>query len=137
MDEDLEQIEAKQRTGPWRRRDRGTPWQQRSYSSMGSWPRRWSGLSRTSRWASGGRAGLSLVSLGFRVGNPSAIGWHQAANFPASLLPVGGTPTTSKRIVTRSLRRKMALSRHRREGARATQGRKRRACGAKDCDRGL
>ena len=29
-----------------------------------------------------------LVSLGFRVGNSSAIGWHQPTNFPASLLPV-------------------------------------------------
>src|SRR5262249_9877696 len=29
------------------------------------------------------------------------------------------------------------LSRHRREGARATQGRKRWPCGAEDCDRGL
>src|SRR5262249_9648772 len=29
------------------------------------------------------------------------------------------------------------LSRHRHEGARATQGRKRRTCGAEDCDRGL
>jgi hypothetical protein len=31
------------------------------------------------------------VSLGFRVGNPSAIGWYQPANFPASLVPVGVT----------------------------------------------
>jgi hypothetical protein len=40
------------------------------------------------------------VSLGFRVGNPSAIGWYQPANFPASLVPVGVTPTTSRRIAT-------------------------------------
>jgi hypothetical protein len=25
----------------------------------------------------------------FRIGDPSAIGWYQSANFPASLLPVG------------------------------------------------
>src|SRR5262249_17926544 len=36
------------------------------------------------------------VSLGFRVGNPSAIGWYQPANFPASLLPVGVISTTSR-----------------------------------------
>jgi len=42
-------------------------------------------------------SGDELVSLGFRVGNSSAIGWHQRANFPASLLPVGVTPTTSRR----------------------------------------
>src|SRR5262249_33400375 len=53
-------------------------------------------------------AGMILRRLGFRVGNSSAIGWHQRANFPASLLPVGVTPTTSRRIATRSLRRKMA-----------------------------
>jgi len=29
-------------------------------------------------------SGEELVSLGFRVGNPSAIGWYQRANFPAS-----------------------------------------------------
>jgi hypothetical protein len=51
------------------------------------------------------RAATRLVSLGFRVGNPSAIGWYQPANFLASLLSVGGTPTTSRRIATRSLRR--------------------------------
>jgi hypothetical protein len=34
-------------------------------------------------------SGDELVSLGFRVGNPSAIGWHQRASFQASLLPVG------------------------------------------------
>ena len=28
-------------------------------------------------------SGDELVSLGFRVGNPSAIGWHQPTNFPA------------------------------------------------------
>jgi hypothetical protein len=33
-------------------------------------------------------SGDELVSLGFRVGNPSAIRWHQA-NFRASLLSVG------------------------------------------------
>jgi hypothetical protein len=48
--------------------------------------------------------------LGFRVGNPSAIGWYQRANFPASLLPGGVTPTTRRRIATLSLRRKMARS---------------------------
>src|SRR5262245_63835551 len=37
------------------------------------------------------------ASLGFRVGNPSAIGWHQRVNFPASLLP----QATSRRIATR------------------------------------
>jgi hypothetical protein len=37
-----------------------------------------------------------LVSLGFRVGNPSAIGWYQRASFQASLLPVGVIPTTSR-----------------------------------------
>jgi hypothetical protein len=55
-------------------------------------------------------SGDELVSLGLRVGNPSAIGWHQRVNFPASLLPVAVTPTTSRRIATRSLRRKMARS---------------------------
>ena len=54
--------------------------------------------------------GDELVSQGFRVGNPSAIGRHQRVNFPASLLPVGATPTTSRRIATRSLRRKIARS---------------------------
>ena len=57
------------------------------------------------------RAGDELVSLDFRVGNPSAIGRHQRVNFPASLLPVGATPTTSRRIATHGLRRKMARSR--------------------------
>ncbi len=41
-----------------------------------------------------------------------------AANFPASLLPVGVTPTTSRRIATRSLRRKMARSPSRAGGQR-------------------
>src|SRR5262249_34888181 len=63
-------------------------------------------------------SGDELLSLGFRVGNPSAIGWHQWANFPASLLPVGVTPTTSRRIATRSLRRKMARSPSRAGGQR-------------------
>jgi hypothetical protein len=56
-------------------------------------------------------SGDELVSLGFRVGNPSAIGWHQPRIFQHPLLPVGVTPTTSRRIATRSLRRKMARSR--------------------------
>jgi len=56
-------------------------------------------------------SGDELVSLGFRVGNPSAIGRHERVNFPASLLPVGATPTTSRRIATHGLRRKMARSR--------------------------
>jgi hypothetical protein len=43
-------------------------------------------------------SGDELVSLGFRVGNPSAIGWYQPANFPASLLPVGVIPTTSRQL---------------------------------------
>src|SRR5262249_41425307 len=43
-------------------------------------------------------------------GNPSAIGRHQRVNFPASLLPVGATPTTSRRIATHGLRRKMTRS---------------------------
>ena len=51
-------------------------------------------------------------------GNPSAIGWYQPVNFPASLLPVGVTPTTSRRIATRSLRRKMARSSSRAGGRR-------------------
>src|SRR6266568_4346027 len=50
------------------------------------------------------------TNFGILVGNPPAIGWYQPANFPASLLPVGVTPTTSRRIATRSLRRKMARS---------------------------
>jgi hypothetical protein len=41
-------------------------------------------------------SGDELVSLGFRVGNPSAIGGASAANFPASLLSVGVTPTPSR-----------------------------------------
>jgi hypothetical protein len=63
-------------------------------------------------------SGDELVSLGFRVGNPSAIGWYQTANFPASLLPVGVTATTSRRIATRSLRRKMAKKASRAGGQR-------------------
>ena len=63
-------------------------------------------------------SGDELVLLGFRVGNPSAIGGHQRANFSASLLPVGVTPTTSRRIATRSLRRKMARSPSRSGGRR-------------------
>ena len=59
-----------------------------------------------------------LVSLGFRVGNPSAIGWHQPRIFQHPLLPVGVTPTTSRRIATRSLRRKMARSPSRAGGRR-------------------
>jgi hypothetical protein len=62
-------------------------------------------------------SGDELISLGFRIGNPSAIGWHQW-NFPASLLPVGATPTTSRRMATRSLRRKMARSPSRSGGRR-------------------
>jgi hypothetical protein len=52
------------------------------------------------------RAGFARLSGWQPVGNWVA----SAANFPASLLPVGVIPTTSRRIATRSLRRKMARS---------------------------
>jgi hypothetical protein len=52
-------------------------------------------------------SGDELVSLGFRVGNPSAIG---GISGEFSSIPVI-TPTTSRTIATRSLRRKMARSR--------------------------
>jgi hypothetical protein len=52
-------------------------------------------------------SGDELVSLGFRVGNPSAIG---GISGEFSSIPVI-TPTTSRKIATRSLRRKMARSR--------------------------
>jgi class 3 adenylate cyclase len=58
------------------------------------------------------------TNFGILVGNPPAIGWYQPANFPASLLPIGVTPTTSRRIATRSLRRKMARSPSRSGGRR-------------------
>ncbi len=48
------------------------------------------------------RAGFARLSGWQPVGNWVA----SAANFPASLLPVGVTPTTSRRIATRDLRRK-------------------------------
>src|SRR5262249_48448103 len=52
------------------------------------------------------RAGFARLSGWQPVGN-----WVvSAANFPASLLPVGATPTTSRRIATHGLRRKMARS---------------------------
>ena len=54
-------------------------------------------------------SGDEMVSLGFRVGNPLAIGWHWGRIFQ-HLLPVAVTPTTSRRIATRGLRRKMAGS---------------------------
>jgi hypothetical protein len=50
-------------------------------------------------------SGDEMVSLGFRVGNPLAIGWHWGRIFQ-HLLPVAVTPTTSRRIATRGLRRK-------------------------------
>jgi hypothetical protein len=36
---------------------------------------------------SSGSAGDELVSLGFRVGNPSAIGWHQRRIFQHPCYP--------------------------------------------------
>jgi hypothetical protein len=44
-----------------------------------------------------------LVSLGFRLGNPSAIGWHQPGIFQHPVTR-GRPRTTSRRIATRSLR---------------------------------
>ena len=60
------------------------------------------------------RAGFARLSGWQPVGNWVA----SAGNFPASLLPVGVTPTTSRRIATRSLRRKMARSPSRAGGQR-------------------
>ena len=60
------------------------------------------------------RAGFARLSGWQPVGNWVA----SAANFPASLLYVGVTPTTSRRIATRSLRRKMARSPSRAGGQR-------------------
>jgi len=59
-------------------------------------------------------------SLGFRVGNPSAIGWHQRRIFhhPCTRRRY---PNNEQRIATHSLRRKMARSQAERD--RPTTGR--------------
>src|SRR2546428_684561 len=55
-------------------------------------------------------SGDELVSLGFRVGNPSAIGWHQQRIFQHPC-------DTEQRSATHSLRRKMARSQAERDPA--------------------
>jgi hypothetical protein len=76
----------------------------------------WGGDRRVGACASGDE----LVSLGFRVGNPSAIGWHQRRIFQHPCYR-RRYPDNEQRIATRSLRRKMATSPSRAGGRRTRQ----------------